>query len=288
MSHYATNWAIRQRGLKPATKLVLWHLCDRHNPDEGCFPSQDRLADDCEMSRSSLNEHLKTLEGKGLIRREQRLDPKTKRQQSTRYIFAFEAEFRSDSPAEESQDVVEPCRENGHGAVSGNQQEPCPENGQSRVRNLDTNPVREPVREPSERASAREGGDFDILWSGWPDAHLPDNRQAAAAIFSKLRPDDQRKAIDLAKTYHRFCAIRKKRALMIPYLRRRHFIELYDAPPLDSDGDFVITPGRREWSEWLGAIRREHGEGAVQSTIRIGKIIRKTRWPEPAKTQQAA
>ena len=33
MSHAATNRAILQRGLKPATKIVLWFLCDRHNPD---------------------------------------------------------------------------------------------------------------------------------------------------------------------------------------------------------------------------------------------------------------
>ena len=33
MSHKATVWAIQQRGLKPATKIVLWFLCDRHNPD---------------------------------------------------------------------------------------------------------------------------------------------------------------------------------------------------------------------------------------------------------------
>ena len=39
MSHAATNWAIQQRGLKPATKIVLWFLCDRHNPDFGCFPT---------------------------------------------------------------------------------------------------------------------------------------------------------------------------------------------------------------------------------------------------------
>ena len=48
MSHAATNWAIQQRGLKPATKIVLWHLCDRHNPDFGCFPTQARLAEDYE------------------------------------------------------------------------------------------------------------------------------------------------------------------------------------------------------------------------------------------------
>ena len=62
MSHAATNWAIQQRGLKPATKIVLWFLCDRHNPDFGCFPTQARLAEDAEMSISALNEHLTTLE----------------------------------------------------------------------------------------------------------------------------------------------------------------------------------------------------------------------------------
>ena len=66
MSHRATNWAILQRGLKPATKIVLWHLCDRHNPDFGCSPTQARLAADAEMSVSALNEHLAKLEGAGL------------------------------------------------------------------------------------------------------------------------------------------------------------------------------------------------------------------------------
>ncbi|WP_210202660.1 helix-turn-helix domain-containing protein [Sinorhizobium sp. BJ1] len=62
MSHEATNWAINQRGIKPALKVVLWHLCDRYNPDMGCFSSQDTLAYDCEMARSTLNVHLTELE----------------------------------------------------------------------------------------------------------------------------------------------------------------------------------------------------------------------------------
>lgn len=152
MSHSATNWAIQQRGLKPATKLVLWHLCDRHHPDNGCFPSQDTLADDCEMSRSALNEHLKTLEDRGLIKRQQRVDADTKRQKSTSYIFAFELG--------NTQDAGKPCPENGHGAVSGIDGKPCPGNGGFRVRNTDTNLVREPVREP---AAAREKSDLDSL-----------------------------------------------------------------------------------------------------------------------------
>ncbi len=103
MSHKATNWAIQQRGLMPATKLMLWHLCDRHNPDFGCFPSQDQLAADAEISRASLNVHLDKLETTGLIRRHRRVDEVTRKQKSTRYVLGFEDDFEQ-----------EPCPESGH------------------------------------------------------------------------------------------------------------------------------------------------------------------------------
>ncbi|ODM43049.1 helix-turn-helix domain-containing protein [Cereibacter johrii] len=186
MSHEATNWAIKQRGLKPTTKIVLWHLCDRFNPDYGCFPSQDRLAHDCEISRSTLNDHLAQLEAVGLLRRVPRLDPVTKRQLPTRYILEFEPGFtpgavvpcpeigHGDDDGAESVDDADgcagdgmadalPCPDFGHGgcagAVSDFLADPCPENAESRVRISDTNPVREPLREPvkeEESAQARE------------------------------------------------------------------------------------------------------------------------------------
>ncbi len=171
MSHKATLWAIEQRGLKPTTKIVLWHLCDRFNPDFGCFPSQARLAADCEISRSTLNDHLDRLEAAKLLRRVPRVDPVTKRQMPTRYILRFEDCSTPHDP--------EPCPESGHGdwtvsdgedfapgtdnpadpspkighgnppkAVSGIRPEPCPENAESRVRNPDTNLVREPLSKP--------------------------------------------------------------------------------------------------------------------------------------------
>lgn len=193
MSHQGTNWAIQQRGLKPTTKIVLWHLCDRYNPDHGCFPAQDRLACDCEISRSTLNLHLIRLETAGLLRRVQRIDPVSKRQLSTRYILGFEDGFLpgpqdskpertpfddqfSESPRPDSghgpfnkdhhknnglrsQSQIKPGPKTGHGAVSDFDPEPCPKNGQSRVQNSDTNLVREPLREPvkEEDAQAREG-----------------------------------------------------------------------------------------------------------------------------------
>ena len=197
MSHAATNWAIQQRGLKPATKIVLWHLCDRHNPDFGCFPTQARLAEDAEMSISSLNDHLKKLEALGLIRRIQCQDQRTKRRQATRYILGFEMENPQEPLPEigDGQDSAdwendaEPCPEFGDGANSEFEADPSPKNRQSHLRNSETNLVREPLREPvkeEEDARARETAFDDFFgklltalgfdpdgplpgwWQGWP------------------------------------------------------------------------------------------------------------------------
>ena len=259
MSHKATLWAIEQRGLKPTTKIILWHLCDRFNPDYGCFPSQQRLAQDCEISRSTLNEHLDRLEATGLLRRVPRIDPATKRQMATRYILGFEEGFAQRGPApfpetsdgETSTDGgsvhasespsqfdahTEPCPETTHGkpagAVSGFCPDPCPGNAQSRVRNPDTNLVREPIREPvkeEEDAQAREI-DFDRFfaellsvlgfepdatlpawWQGWParthvrrwveDLGLSEDRIIEVATATRSdhpTPPDGPKALDRA------------------------------------------------------------------------------------------
>lgn len=80
------------RGLTPGAKLVLWHLANFHNERWGCMPSQSALVDACEISRSTVNQHLLALETAGLIRRQRRVDPETHRQLHTRYIFPFEDE----------------------------------------------------------------------------------------------------------------------------------------------------------------------------------------------------
>ena len=200
MSHAATNWAIQQRGLRPTTKIVLWHLCDRFNPDYGCFPSQVRLAHDCEIGRATLNRHLDTLETRGLIRRIRSVDAATRRQRPTRYLLGFEpgfpppgseppdlgdsapmgvdgldfpcpdlghgtdAEKRRPDNSLASETPSDPSLDPGHGSVSHSDAGPCLKNGDSRVSNRDTNPVREPVKE-EEVARARES-DFDRVFAG--------------------------------------------------------------------------------------------------------------------------
>jgi len=204
MSHAATNWAIQQRGLKPTTKIVLWHLCDRFNPDYGCFPSQERLAHDCEISRATLNRHLDALEECSIIRRVRCVDPDTHQQRPTRYVMAFEPGFGipkgpaypnahaidqdgddgcegpcpvlRHGPDDESAQEYRmldvkippiPCLNSGHGVVSQKSTKPCLKNRQSRVSNCDTNLVREPLSTPvkeEEDAQARDS-DFDRFFA---------------------------------------------------------------------------------------------------------------------------
>jgi hypothetical protein len=197
MSHKATVWAIQQRGLKPATKIVLWFLCDRHNPDFGCFPTQERLAEDAEMSISALNAHLAKLEKLRLIHRVRVHDPRTHKRQATRYILGFEDGFPQEPTPEtgdgfegtEEEQDADPTPDSGHGSISGFSPNPSPDFAQSHLRNPETNLVREPLSKPvkeEEDAAAREA-DFDRFfaellaalgfaanatlpawWQGWP------------------------------------------------------------------------------------------------------------------------
>lgn len=159
MSHQATKWALRQRGLKPAAKIVLFYLCDHHNEENGCFPSQELLATECEMSRSTLNLQLAKLEELGLLRRHSSVDERTKRQRPTRYILLMDGPPRGikvdESRVLKSDNAVS---ENRTRSVSEKHAEPCPKNDEIRVLESDTNPVREPLSEPKSCASAREAG----------------------------------------------------------------------------------------------------------------------------------
>ncbi|WP_071835175.1 helix-turn-helix domain-containing protein [Pararhizobium antarcticum] len=149
MSKLATDWAILQRGLHPAAKLVLWHLSNRHTPGSGCFPSQDQLTADAEISRASLNIQLRRLEEAGLIRRLRRPGRGPTPWKSTRYILGFEADFpQKPSPdsgrksgQKPSPDLAQtpgkPCPD-----LQQKHAKPCPDLEQSHLRILDTNLVR--------------------------------------------------------------------------------------------------------------------------------------------------
>lgn len=73
MSHYMTALAMKQTGLKPATKIVLYWLADHHNETTGdCFPSIRRLAELCEMDRATVIRQINALEANSIVIRVER------------------------------------------------------------------------------------------------------------------------------------------------------------------------------------------------------------------------
>lgn len=157
MSYQATNWAMKQRDMKPATKTVLLCLADRHNPENGCFPSHKRIATDACMSERSVRNHLAELEAMGLLRRVKGTGGRLKRA-ATRYVFAFEDGFEAvENSAERAESRRQKCAE-------------------SRRQILPPNTVREPLKEED----AREAPDSNDLFEGvkravgfGPNAILP-------------------------------------------------------------------------------------------------------------------
>lgn len=68
MSHHMTALAMKQVGLKPATKIVLYWLAEHYNGEtRECFPSHKRLALLCEMTERSIRTHIEFLEKAGLL-----------------------------------------------------------------------------------------------------------------------------------------------------------------------------------------------------------------------------
>lgn|GEM_PF-556830 len=103
MSHYMTALAMKQPGLKPATKIVLYWLAEHHNGETGaCFPSLKTLERKCEMNRSTVVRHLEALEKQGLIQRNRR-ERDNGSQTSTSYILRLTPVAERTSPCGKTQ-----------------------------------------------------------------------------------------------------------------------------------------------------------------------------------------
>ena len=68
MSFSAMAWASKQKTGKSSAKFVLLMLADRANEKGVCYPSLDRIASDCEMSRGTVISNIKILSESGFIR----------------------------------------------------------------------------------------------------------------------------------------------------------------------------------------------------------------------------
>lgn len=100
MSHYMTALAMKQRGLKPATKIVLYWLADHHNGETGeCFPSHKRLAKLCECSDRDVRRQINKLVDLGLVTIENRSRDNGSQTSNGYRLHLTDDDARTNSPA---------------------------------------------------------------------------------------------------------------------------------------------------------------------------------------------
>jgi hypothetical protein len=270
----AWTWrhAIIRSDLPATTRHVLLTIsCFMNEMGEGCYPTQQRLAEATGLTERAIRTHLEIAEEKGWIRRQQH-GFRGQRWRNHTYSAAWPERQDGGEGAERGSDpagkAAEPPSESSGTSFQKARNDVPP-----------TSPCINPRTSPPGARARAEEEDFKILWDNWPSSHRPDSREAAQAVYRRLSSEDQRRAVDLASTYRRMQLSRKQPALMIPYLGDRVFEELDGAPEIDGDGDFVITADRPEWRAWLADIRRRYGERGVQSVEDRGYFKPKTRWP---------
>jgi len=183
MSHKATNWlsSLPADALNHSEFRVLFHLCDCHNPSQGCFPAQAYLIASTGVSNGTLNNALNSLERKVLIERKRMFDPESRQQMPTRYKLGFEIEAKAPDAG------GGPSPKIGDGPVSNSDAEPSPKNSKSRLQPTGDKPVNKPVinpacaRDPAEMANGKVGTDAEK-----GQGHGPGFRDTTELLASKI------------------------------------------------------------------------------------------------------
>ncbi len=155
MSFVALRWALAQNDVPAAAFRVLVHLANRHDPENGCFPSHECLARDAGCSASTVNDQLRQLEAAGKIRRIRRKS-RSGHRLTTRYVFAFEL---GDAPPADTGAIPASCVSENHPRIPGDGEEkPTPKTPPNHPRVSGGNPNKDPKEE--EGAGASDLDDF--------------------------------------------------------------------------------------------------------------------------------
>lgn len=207
MSHYMTALAMKQTGLKPATKIVLYWLADHHNETtKECFPRISRLADLCDMSRRSVEGHMNILENMGLIKRINRFKEQGGKT-SNGYIL-----YLNDS---DTQNLRIPCANSAHGDTQN-----------LRMNNLGSNNL----------GSINNNIDhFDVFWEAYPKKMA--KGQAKKAWAKAIKSEDAQTIIDATVGYA-ICQKGKDKQF-IPYPASWLNAERWKDEPEEQKGEIV-------------------------------------------------
>ena len=275
MSIQAVAWAISQRVGSTTGKVLLICLANYANERGECWPSQKTIAREAELGERATRDWLQKLEAQGFIERSRRHRADGSRT-SDHIVLNL-----SRTPHNGDNDLTADYAARSDLAASDTKP-----SGTSRrtYRHevLGIEPSPKPSEEPSSGASAREEDGFKKLWDDWPSKERPDKIKAAKWAFDRLSTAEQSSALQQASKFRRLAKAKKDMALMIPYLKNREFKNLADAPEINADGKFIITPQHPEWSAWRKYLQQKYGDSAVKRLDERKSFFADFRWPEIA------
>ena len=154
--------AMKTKVGNPLRKLVLLKLADNANDQGECWPSYSYIAEQCEISRRSVMDHVKKLEAAGLLRREYRKGIKGNSSNVFHLNFDEKSGLGGESAALGSESVALPPSESpalpSESAALPPSESPAPRISHS------FEPVNEPLKDVV-TTSKKSALDFSL----WPD-----------------------------------------------------------------------------------------------------------------------
>lgn len=241
--------AMKIRVGNPLRKLVLLKLADNASDLGECWPSYQHIADQCEISKRSVMNHIEALCESGLITKELRTGPKG----NSSNVYQLNLRSAGDSPGGSANRSLPGAGDSlpGAGDSPGGSAGAAPRISHS------FEPVNEPVNEPIKNtgASAKASAparpakqdyspEFETAWQAYPK-RAGGNSKAAAFKAWKTRLKDGVKPEDMLAGVKRYAAYaRATGSVGTQYVKQaatffgpdRHFEESWQAPSAPGGG----------------------------------------------------
>lgn len=226
----------------PLRKLVLLKLADNASDLGECWPSYQHIADQCEISKRSVMNHIEALCECGLIKKELRTGPKG----NSSNVYQLNLRSAGDSPGGSANRSLP-----GAGDSPGGSAGAAPRISHS------FEPVNEPVNEPIKHtgasaiasATARSAkqdysSEFETAWQAYPKRAGGNSKAAAFKAWNARLKDGVKPEVMLAGVKRYAAYVRATGSAGTQYVKQaasffgpdRHFEESWQAPSAPGGG----------------------------------------------------
>ncbi|ENT2932125.1 helix-turn-helix domain-containing protein [Klebsiella pneumoniae] len=226
----------------PLRKLVLLKLADNASDLGECWPSYQHIADQCEISKRSVMNHIEALCEYGLIKKELRTGPKG----NSSNVYQLNLRSAGDSPGGSANRSLP-----GAGDSPGGSAGAAPRISHS------FEPVNEPVNEPIKHTgasaiasaparSAKQGysPEFETAWQAYPKRAGGNSKAAAFKAWNARLKDGVKPEVMLAGVKRYAAYARATGSAGTQYVKQaasffgpdRHFEESWQAPSAPGGG----------------------------------------------------